>query len=30
MGFTMDATDKIRIYASTADLSFNLFGSEIA
>ena len=30
MGFTMDATDKIRIYASSADLSFNVFGSEIA
>jgi len=30
MGFTMDATDKIRIYASSANLSFNVFGSEIA
>jgi len=30
MGFTMDATDVVRVYASTADLSFNLFGSEIA
>lgn len=30
LGLTADATDKIRIYASTANLSFNLFGSEIA
>lgn len=30
MGFTMDATDKIRVYASSANLSFNVFGSEIA
>lgn len=30
IGATMDATDVVRIYASSADLSFNLFGSEIA
>jgi hypothetical protein len=30
LGVTLDATDKIRVYASTADLSFNSFGSEIA
>lgn len=30
IGLTMDATDKIRVYSSTADLSFNAFGSEIA
>lgn len=30
MGFTMDATDVVRVYASSANLSFNLFGSEIA
>jgi hypothetical protein len=30
MGFTMDATDKIRVYSSSANLSFNVFGSEIA
>ena len=30
LGLTADATDKIRVYASSADLSFNLFGSEIA
>jgi hypothetical protein len=30
LGITIDGTDKIRVYASTADLSFNAFGSEIA
>jgi hypothetical protein len=30
LGLTADATDKIRVYASSANLSFNLFGSEIA
>ena len=30
LGITLDATDKIRVYASTANLSFNAFGSEIA
>lgn len=29
-GITIDATDKIRVYASSGDLSFNAFGSEIA
>ena len=30
LGITADATDKIRVYASTANLSFSAFGSEIA
>lgn len=30
LGITIDATDKIRVYASTADLSFGAFGSEVA
>lgn len=30
LGITLDATDKIKVYASTANLSFNAFGSEIA
>lgn len=30
LGLTLDATDTLRVYASTANLSFNLFGSEIA
>jgi hypothetical protein len=30
LGITLDATDKIRVYASSANLSFNAFGSEIA
>lgn len=30
LGITLNATDKVRVYASSADLSFNLFGSEIA
>jgi glucose-6-phosphate dehydrogenase assembly protein OpcA len=29
-GLTCDASDVIRVYASSADLSFSLFGSEIA
>jgi len=28
IGITMAATDKIRVYASTANLSFNLYGQE--
>lgn len=30
IGITLAATDVVRVYATTADLSFNLFGSEIA
>lgn len=30
LGLTLDATDKIRVYASSANLSFNAFGTEIA
>lgn len=30
IGATLDATDKIRVYASSANLSFNAFGTEIA
>jgi len=30
LGVTMDADDVITVYASTANLSFNVFGSEIA
>lgn len=30
LGITLSATDVITIYASSADLSFNAFGSEIA
>jgi hypothetical protein len=30
IGATVGATDVVRVYASSADLSFNLFGSEIA
>jgi hypothetical protein len=30
LGITADATDKIRVYASTANLSFSTFGSELA
>ena len=30
LGITVNAADVITVYASTADLSFNLFGSEIA
>jgi hypothetical protein len=29
LGLTLAATDVVTIYASTADVSFNLFGSEI-
>lgn len=29
-GLTLNATDKIRVYASSADLTFSAFGSEIA
>jgi hypothetical protein len=29
LGITLAATDVVTIYASTADLSFNIFGSEI-
>lgn len=29
LGITMDATDVITVYASTANLSFSAFGSEI-
>lgn len=30
LGITIDATDKIRVYASSANVSFNAFGTEIA
>lgn len=30
LGISLNATDKVRIYASSANLSFTLFGSEIA
>jgi hypothetical protein len=30
LGITVDATDVITVYASSADFSFNAFGSEIA
>lgn len=30
LGVTLAASDKIRVYASTANLSFSAFGSEIA
>jgi glucose-6-phosphate dehydrogenase assembly protein OpcA len=30
IGVTMDAADVVTVYASTANLSFNIFGSEIA
>lgn len=30
LGVTIDATDKIRVYASTANVSFQAFGTEIA
>jgi hypothetical protein len=29
LGLTLAATDVVTVYASTADISFNLFGSEI-
>jgi hypothetical protein len=30
LGITMDATDILEVYASSADFSFNAFGSEVA
>lgn len=30
IGITLNATDVVTVYASTANLSFNLFGSEIS
>jgi glucose-6-phosphate dehydrogenase assembly protein OpcA len=30
MGITMEATDVLSVYASTADVTFNAYGSEIA
>lgn len=30
LGITLDASDKVRVYASSANLSFNAFGTEIA
>jgi hypothetical protein len=30
LGITMATTDKLRVYASTADLSFSAFGTELA
>jgi hypothetical protein len=30
LGITLDATDELRIYASTADFSFNAFGTELS
>jgi hypothetical protein len=30
LGVTMATTDKLRVYASTADLSFNAFGTELS
>jgi hypothetical protein len=30
LGITVDAADVISVYASTADFSFNVFGSEIS
>jgi hypothetical protein len=30
LGVTLDAADVVTVYASTADFSFNLFGTEIA
>jgi hypothetical protein len=30
LGITLTATDVVTVYASTADLSFNIFGSEIS
>ena len=30
IGMTLDATDDVIVYASTATMAFNLFGSEIA
>jgi len=30
LGITMDAADVLEVYASSAEISFNLFGSEIS
>ena len=30
LGITMATTDKLRVYASTANLSFNAFGTELS
>lgn len=30
LGLTIDSTDKIRVYASTANLTFQAFGTEVA
>ena len=30
LGITMAATDKLRVYASSANISFNAFGTELA
>jgi hypothetical protein len=30
LGITLDATDVLRVYASTADFSFNAFGTELS
>jgi hypothetical protein len=30
VGLTMDAADVLTVYASTADFSFNVFGSEVS
>jgi len=30
LGITVDAGDIITVYASSADMSFNVFGTEIA
>jgi hypothetical protein len=30
LGVTLGAADVVRVYASTADISFNAFGSEVA
>jgi hypothetical protein len=30
LGITLGATDKVRVYSSSANLSFNAFGSELA
>jgi hypothetical protein len=30
LGLTLGATDKIRVYASNANLSFSVFGSQVA
>ena len=30
IGMTLDATDVVTVYASSADMSFNLFGREIS